>query len=226
MVWPISHFSISRPGSSTWNCSASTRGPWAKAWFGVILVAARRVAPTGKSNVSPCQLRTRTPSIAPSGEALPSLVSVAPGIDARREHGGERLAGETNADGGNVLLHRRLDDGEFLVEKRIALDFVDADRTAEHEQKVGHLGGVQIVDAGFEIAEGDAAVLKQPGQDARVLEGDMTDGDGVLYHSPNASVRRHCARERPVLLTISDARLTVCDTRPLGHSTRDRPPRR
>src|SRR5262245_11672238 len=30
------------------------------------------------------------------------------------------------------------------------------------------------------------------------------------------SLRRHCARERPVLLTISDARLTVRDTRRSG----------
>src|SRR5262245_64349184 len=81
---------------------------------------------------------------------VPAELLPAAGIDARREHGCERLAAETNTDGGNVLLHRRLDDGEFLLQQRIAVDLVDADRTAEHEEEVGRLGGVEIVDAGFE----------------------------------------------------------------------------
>src|SRR5262245_6573467 len=83
---------------------------------------------------------------------VPTKLLLASGIDPRRKHGGKRLTAETDADGGNVLLHRRLYDGEFLFEEGIALDLVDADRAAEHEEEVGRLGGVEVVRGRLEIA--------------------------------------------------------------------------
>ena len=94
-----------------------------------------------------------------------------------------------------------------LLEERIAVDLVDADRAAEHDEEIGVLGGTEIVDAGFEIAERDAAILQHAFQGAGILEGDMAYGDGVLHRLPSSAPAqaRILRREARPQLTISDA---------------------
>lgn len=103
------------------------------------------------------------------------------GIDARGEHRGERLAAEADADHRHAFLHRRLDGRKLLLDEGIAVDLVDADRAAEHDEKVGAVRRGEIVDAGFEITKRDAAILQHGLERTRILEGDMAYGDGVLH---------------------------------------------
>ena len=50
--------------------------------------------------------------------------------------------------GRGAALQRSLDHGEFLLEEGIALDLVDADRAAEHDEEIGVARRRQIIDAG------------------------------------------------------------------------------
>jgi hypothetical protein len=83
---------------------------------------------------------------------VPAELLLLAGIDARRKHRGESLAAETDADRRHALLDCGFDGGELLLEKRIAVDFVNADRATEHDDEIGVPRRAQIVDAGFERA--------------------------------------------------------------------------
>ena len=112
---------------------------------------------------------------------VPADLLLLAGIDAGGKHGSKRLAAEADADHRRAFLDGRLDGCELLLQKGIAVDLIDADRTAEHDEEIGILGRGEIVDAGFEIVKRDAAISEHALERAGILEGDMTYGDGVAH---------------------------------------------
>ena len=110
------------------------------------------------------------------------------GIDARGEHGGERLRAETDADHGRALLDGSLDGLQLVLEEGIAVDLVDADGAAEHEKEIGVQRRRQVVSPGLQILEADAALLEHGAERAGILEGDMVDGDGILHDVPPSAL--------------------------------------
>src|SRR5262249_23741294 len=108
-------------------------------------------------------------------EQAPTDLLLAIRIDTGAEYRGERLPAEANADDWLAAGNRLLDNGELLLEERIAVDLIDADRRAEHDEDVGVLGRREIIDAGLQIAKLDAAAGNCVFQRAGILEGNVTD---------------------------------------------------
>src|SRR5215471_10513939 len=119
-------------------------------------------------------------------------------MDACRKNRSKRLAAETNPYRGHALLHRRFDSRELPLQEGIALDLVDADRSAEHDEEVGSLCRAEVVNTGLEVVEHNAAVLQHAGERAGIFESDVTNGDGVLHDASlrGSSTGAFCA-ERP-----------------------------
>ena len=116
-------------------------------------------------------------------DQAPADLLLAIGIDARAQHGRDRLRAQANTDCRRAALEHGLDHAELLFEEGVTVDLIDADGPAEHDQLLGVLGDVEVVNAGLDIGETDTAIGKDAGKGAGVLEGDVTNGDCGLHSS-------------------------------------------
>ena len=138
------------------------------------------------------RIERRFASVRREPDQAPADLLLARGIDAGAEHRGDKLRAEADADHGLAAGEHRLDHGELGAQERIAVELVDADRTAEHDENVGVLGLRQVVDASLQGAQRDAARGECIFQRARVLEANMSDGDG-FFHGSLICAGRTCA---------------------------------
>ena len=103
------------------------------------------------------------------------------GGDVGTECARHQLRAEADAQRGPLLLQPTLQQRDAVVEEGIAINIVDADRAAQHDQQVGGFGGVERVDTGLQYLQLPALCRQQWLQGAEVFKGDVLQDDRVLH---------------------------------------------
>ena len=148
-------------------------------------------------------------------ELVPAEFLFLSGKDPRAEDGSQRLGAEADAHRRRVLLHNLFDELHLILQKRIAIELVNADRAAKDEDKVRIERWRKIVASCLEIGQPNAALVEHGAERTRALKGHVVDRDGILHnglpiHERRVSIAPACK----TLLPFCDTGLFVCDIAP------------